>query len=80
MYLVYYENHLQKLGEVVLYVCETWSLTVRQIHRLKVLGRLFGPEREEVEVTREWRNDSEELHNSCSSSGFLRMIKSRKVR
>jgi hypothetical protein len=37
---------------VVLYGCETWSLTLREEHRLRVfenrvLGRVFGPKREE---------------------------------
>jgi hypothetical protein len=36
---------------VVLYGCETWSLTLREEHRLgdfenRVLRRIFGPERE----------------------------------
>jgi hypothetical protein len=38
---------------VVLYGCETWSLTLREQHRLKVfenrvLRRIFGPTRDEV--------------------------------
>jgi hypothetical protein len=38
---------------VVLYECETWSLTLRVEHRLrvsenKVLRRIFGPRRDEV--------------------------------
>jgi hypothetical protein len=37
---------------VVLYWCETWSLTLREEHRLKVfenrLLRIFGPKRDEV--------------------------------
>jgi hypothetical protein len=38
---------------VVLYGCETWSLTLREEHRLRVfenrvLGRIFGPRRDEV--------------------------------
>jgi hypothetical protein len=37
----------------VLYGCETWSLTLREEHRLKmfenrVLRRIFGPERDEM--------------------------------
>jgi hypothetical protein len=37
----------------VLYGCETWSLTLREEHRLRaveyrVLRRIFGPKREEV--------------------------------
>ena len=47
---------------VVLYDCETWSLTLREERRLrvfenKVLRRIFGPRRDEV--TRDWRR----LHN-----------------
>jgi hypothetical protein len=43
---------------VVLYECETWSLTLREEHRLRVfenraLRRIFGPKR--VEVTGEWK-------------------------
>jgi hypothetical protein len=38
---------------VVLYGCETWSLTLREEHRLRVfedraLKRIFGPKRDEV--------------------------------
>jgi hypothetical protein len=34
---------------VVLYGCETWSLTLRVEHRLRVyVRRIFGPKREEV--------------------------------
>jgi len=38
---------------VVLYGCETWSLTLREEHRLRVLGsrvlrRIFWPRRDEV--------------------------------
>ena len=47
---------------LVLYGCETWSLTLREESRLKVfenrmLRRVFGPKR--YEVTEEWRK----LHN-----------------
>jgi len=43
---------------VVLYGCETWSLTLREERRLRVfenrvLRRAFGPKRDEV--TGEWR-------------------------
>jgi len=43
---------------VVLYGCETWSLTLREERRLKVfenrvLRRIFGPKRDEI--TRKWR-------------------------
>jgi hypothetical protein len=51
---------------VVLYGCETWSLTLREQHRLRVfknrvLRRIFGPKRDEV--TRERRK----LHSGNSS-------------
>ena len=38
---------------VILYGCETWSLTLREERRLRVLRRIFGPKRDEV--TGEWR-------------------------
>jgi hypothetical protein len=52
---------------VVLYGCETWSLTVREEHKLrvfenKVLRRIFGPKRDGVMGG--WRKlYNEELHN-----------------
>jgi hypothetical protein len=56
---------------LVLYGCETWSLTLREEHRLRVfekrvLRRIFGPKRNEV--TGDWRKlHNEELNNLCSS-------------
>jgi len=43
---------------VVLYGCETWSLTLREERRLgvsenRVVRRIFRPKKDEV--TREWR-------------------------
>ena len=52
---------------VVLYGCETWSLTLREERRLgvfenRVLRRIFGPKRDEVK--REWRKlQNEELND-----------------
>jgi hypothetical protein len=69
---------------VVLYGRETWSLTLREEHRLrvfenKVLRRIFGPKRDEV--TGEWRKlHSEELHNLYSSPDIIRQVKSRQMR
>jgi hypothetical protein len=68
---------------VVLYGCETWSLTLRQEHRLRVsenrvLRRIFGPEREEHGSWRQLRND--ELHSLYSSPNIIRVIKSRRMR
>jgi hypothetical protein len=43
-------------------VCETWSLTVREEHKLRVLRRIFGPKRDGVMGG--WRKlNNEELHN-----------------
>jgi hypothetical protein len=55
---------------VVLHGCETWSLTLREEHRLRVfekrvLGGTFGPKRDEI--TGEWRKiHSGKLHNLYS--------------
>jgi hypothetical protein len=69
---------------VVLYGCETWSLTLREEHRLRmfenrVLRRVFEPKRDEV--TGEWRKlHNEELHILYSSANIIRQIKSRRMR
>jgi hypothetical protein len=60
---------------VVLYGCETWSLTLREVHRLRV----FGPKRDEV--TEEWRKlRNEELHDLYSSPSIIRIMKSMRMR
>jgi hypothetical protein len=69
---------------MVLYRCETWSLTVREEHKLRefenrVLRRIFGPKRDGV--TGEWRKlHNEELRNLYSSPSIIRIIKSRRMR
>jgi hypothetical protein len=68
----------------VLFGCETWSLTLREGHRLRVfqnrvLNRLF--ERKIDEVTGELKKlHSEELHILYSSPNIIRQIKSRRMR
>jgi hypothetical protein len=68
---------------VVLYGCETWSLTLREEHGLRVfenrvLRRIFGPKREDDGSWRKLHND--ELHNLYSSPNVVRVIKSRRMR
>jgi hypothetical protein len=67
--------HKTVILPVVLYGCETWSLTLREEHRLRVLRRIFGPKRDEV--TGDWRklHNEEELRNLYSSPNIIRMIK-----
>jgi hypothetical protein len=67
----------------VLYGCETWSLTLREDHRLRVfenrvLRKVFGPEREEDGSWRKLHND--DLHDLFSSPNIVRVIKSRRMR
>ena len=62
---------------VVLYGCETWSLTLKEELRLRVfenrvLRRVFGPKRDEV-------TGNEEL-NDLYSPNIFRVIKSRRMR
>jgi hypothetical protein len=69
---------------VVLYGCETWSLTVREEHKLwafenRVLRRIFGRKRDGV--TGGWRKlHNEDLHNLYSSPSIIRIIKSMRMR
>ena len=67
---------------VVLYGCETWSLTLRQEHRLrvfenKVFRKIFGTKKDEI--TGDWRKlYNAELHTL--SSNIIRRLKSRRLR
>jgi hypothetical protein len=69
---------------VVLYGCETWFVSLGEVHRLRVfekrvLRRIFGPKRDEV--TGEWRKlHNEELHYLYPSPCIIRIIKSRRMR
>jgi hypothetical protein len=69
---------------VVLYGCETWSLTLREERRLRVfenrvLRRVFGPRRDEM--TGEWRElHNEELNDLYSLPNIVRVVKSRRMR
>jgi hypothetical protein len=69
---------------MVLYGCETWSLTLKEEHRLgvfdkRVLRRIFGSKRDEVGG--EWRKlHNEELHDLYSSPSIFRIIKAMRMR
>jgi hypothetical protein len=96
---VYTENHTRPINTkytvtdwysrwyiilpVVLYGCETWSLTLREEHRLRVfenrvLRRIFGRKRDEM--AGEWgKLHNEELHNLYSSPDIIRQVKSMRM-
>ena len=69
---------------VVLYRCETWSLTLRQEHGLmvfanKVLRRIFGQVR--AKFTGGWRKvHNAEVNDVYSSPNIIRVIKSKIMR
>jgi hypothetical protein len=69
---------------VVLYGCETWSVILKEEHRLRVfanrvLRRTFGLKRNEVKGG--WRNvHNEDLHNLYYSPSTIRMIKLGRMR
>jgi hypothetical protein len=79
-------THKSVILPVVLYGCDTWPLTKREEHRLRVfenrvLRRIFGPKRDEV--TGDWRKvRNEKRHNLYSSPNIhvIRMIESKRMR
>jgi hypothetical protein len=71
------------VSPVVLYGCESLSLTLREERRLRVFQnvfrRIFGPMK--VEVTGKWRKlHNEELNDLYSSPNIARVIKSIRIK
>jgi hypothetical protein len=74
---------IYKTLPVVLYGCETWSLTLREEYRLRVtenriLKRIFRPKREEVSGGQRILH-KEELQNLYNSPNIITVMKSRRV-
>jgi hypothetical protein len=68
---------------LVLYACETWALTLRKEHTLRVCGKrglsIFGNDRDDIMW--EWRMlHNEELQNLYSSPDIIMQVKSRRIR
>jgi hypothetical protein len=69
---------------LVLYGCETWSLALREEHRLRVfksrvVRRIVGLKTDEVMGG--WRKlHNEEIHYLYSSPSIIRIMKSRRMR
>jgi hypothetical protein len=69
---------------VFLYGCETWSLTLWEERRLRViensvLRRIFGPRRYKV-TGKSRKLHNEELNDLYFSPNIVRVIKSRRMR
>jgi hypothetical protein len=80
---VSYKNlKIKVILPVVLYECETWSLTLEEEHRLRVSENtvlwIFGTKTEEDGSWRKLHDD--ELHSLYSSPNIVRLIKSRRMR
>ena len=76
--MLWNNNKYTIIFPVVLYGCETWSLTLREERRLRVfenrvLRRAFGPKRDEVTV--EWRKlHNEEFSDLYSLPNIVRVV------
>ena len=80
---IYIEIYRTIILPVVLYGCETWSLTLREERRMRVfenrvLTRIF--ETKKGEVTEERRKVHNEVTDLYFSPNIVQVIKSRKIR
>jgi hypothetical protein len=75
-------NDIHVILPDALYGCETWSLTLREEHRLSVsensVLKIFGPKSDEDGSCRKLQNN--ELRGLYSSPNIIRVIKSRRMR
>jgi hypothetical protein len=71
------------ISPVALYVCETWSLTLREEHRLRMFEnrvprKIFGPKRDEV--AGEWRRwHNEELCDLYCLPDIIQVVEPRRM-
>ena len=68
---------------VVLYGCETWSLTLREERRLRVFKNRIQRRkfRSKRDANGKWRRlNNKELHSLYRSPNIVRVIKSRRLR
>jgi hypothetical protein len=84
IHIIHYLLIILSFDAVVLYGCETLSLTLREEHRLRVfenrvLRGIFGQRRDEVTGERR-KPHNEELRDLYSSPSVVRIIKSRRMR
>ena len=85
LYLDFLKNKIYKtiILPVVLYGCETWSLTLREecwqrVIENRILRRIFGSKRHE---NGEWRRlHNKGIHSLYCSPNIVRVIKSRRLR
>jgi hypothetical protein len=76
--------HITIILPVVLYGCETWSVRLREEHRLmvfdsRVIRKIFRPKRDEI--TGNWRGlHKEELYDSYLSPSIIWVTKSRRIK
>jgi hypothetical protein len=77
-------RYLTIILPILLYGCETWSLTLQKERKLRVfenmaLRRIFGPKRDKV--MGDWRRlHNEELNDLYSSPNIVGLIKLKRMR
>jgi hypothetical protein len=74
--------HKTVILPVIMYGCKTWSLTLREEHRLRGFEnrvlRIFRPKGEEDGSWRKFHDDA--IHSLYSSPNIVRVVKSKRMR